>query len=225
MDEHWFGRRPPEGTKVAWGCRAIFSKPSYEIDIVPTNQQAFGTIEDRRALQKWINTTGLPALRKKVKGLDTRGRDVVSFESKGYRIEASPQASAGYLYVGAWPVAKKASAKKPAAGKRGGAKKPRKSNGAAGRKPNTAGPKVPKPVKVVSRKKRSSRSGGVAHNWYDLSVQIPDAKSPLGVSFITVTTDGGMGSPTLPSDVTDGKLRQSILSTVRAYADQHGFRG
>ena len=103
----WSGQNPPKGTKVAWGCRAVLTEPPDAFAILTSHQQAFGTVAARTKLGRWINTTGLPALRKKVKGLERRGQGMVSFASKGYRIEASLRRGGRFLDVGAWPVATK----------------------------------------------------------------------------------------------------------------------
>jgi len=99
-----FGRQPPVGYDgPAWGARAIYRGRA--VDILP-NRQGFAGPEGkpREALLSWINRTALPKIRAMVKAqsLDGSTREVISFDSRGYHIEACPQASHGYLYLGAW---------------------------------------------------------------------------------------------------------------------------
>lgn len=105
-----FGRQPPKGTKVAWGARAIFKPISRNpmIDILWDRQSAFGEKEDREALVEWVRTVGLTWLEEtigeKASFALTRSHEVFHYEDGGYVIEASPQGSGGYLYIGAWKI-------------------------------------------------------------------------------------------------------------------------
>lgn len=103
-----FGRQPPKKAKVAWGARAIF-KPNTRapmIDILFDRQDAFGDVLERQALVDWVSTTGLSRIEAEIDekaGSDVgRSNDVFRFEDARYVIEASPQRSHGYLYIGAW---------------------------------------------------------------------------------------------------------------------------
>lgn len=102
-----FGRKIPEGVDGAtWGARAIYDSRC-TIDLVPDRQQCSdGTEAERETLVAWINRVGLPEMRKRVKAahLETNSREVFSFDRDGYHIEACPQGSYGYLYLGAWKV-------------------------------------------------------------------------------------------------------------------------
>ncbi len=105
--EPLFGRRAPEGYEGArWGARAIYTDRCV-IDILPDRQGfAGGDLKARKALMSWLNGTGLRDLRKLVKAqwLSRQSAEVVAVERDGYRLEASPQRSHGYLYMGAWKL-------------------------------------------------------------------------------------------------------------------------
>lgn len=100
-----FGRKAPDGTVGArWGARAIYDNRC-TVDVVGNRQGCEGgTEEERDALVQWINTYALGAMRKLVAAerLETSSRAVVKVERDGFRMEASPNGSYGYLYLGAW---------------------------------------------------------------------------------------------------------------------------
>jgi hypothetical protein len=100
-----WGRSAPEGTNndAAWGARAIFQRGF--IDLLPDRQDVAGTRENVLTLNKWINSVGLKRLNKLVERLSGSSSEVVSFDDGPFHIEASPQSSYGYLYIGAWSVA------------------------------------------------------------------------------------------------------------------------
>ena len=103
-----FGIQPPQGTRVAWGARAIFKPISRKpmIDILWDRQDAFGGKEDREALVEWIKERGLPlieaAIDEKSSYSLSTSHEKFRLADSGYIIEASPQGSGGYLYIGAW---------------------------------------------------------------------------------------------------------------------------
>lgn len=99
-----WGIPAPEGAKVSWGARAIYTAPT-GIDLLWDRQSMDGLEEDRAALSKWINKTGLPGLKKVLKSdyLASDENREVEFKGGGYVIRANPRASHGYLYIGAWP--------------------------------------------------------------------------------------------------------------------------
>lgn len=105
-----FGRRPPEGTAVlaAWGARAIYKNTHPPlIDTLPDRQQMVGDDEGaRRRLGEWLNGKALKRLMRDIEalrsGLPGDSPDVVTFEDGPFHLEASPQCSHGYLYIGAW---------------------------------------------------------------------------------------------------------------------------
>jgi len=118
-----WGLPAPDGTPVSWGARAIYSPSSYReegygknrrtvndgpiVDILGDRQGFNG--EDREAvlaLQAWLNTRGLKALRERLKldYLDVAARRDVRVERGAYVLIANPNASYGYLYLGAWKI-------------------------------------------------------------------------------------------------------------------------
>ena len=100
--------------ETAWSARAIYKSADFRGDgrgnygpIIDIDQQGF-TGEDRsiKALEAWLNTRGLNALRARLKldYLDVAARREVRVERGGYVIVANPNASYGYLYLGAWKL-------------------------------------------------------------------------------------------------------------------------
>lgn len=144
----WAGFVPPDGTKLAWGGRAIYklvrtdtpqkrrggkvvqrasSRTEASIDIPYDRHEMIGPVDaptveaapsvagelaraaaeaERKALGKWIDKVGIPAVRKWcVKAYVTGdSEERFTFESDGYTITASPCGSHGYLYICAWKV-------------------------------------------------------------------------------------------------------------------------
>ena len=103
---YWFGRRPlRRKTVVAWGARAIFNGRTFHL--LPDRQSSSGANpETRIRLRRWIDETGLPWLRTEVNNtsLCTMASTILAHDDAGFHIEASPQQSGGYLYIGAWYV-------------------------------------------------------------------------------------------------------------------------
>lgn len=95
-----FGRHPTTDVAAAWGARAIFTRGS--IDILYDRQQMTGDPEARHILAGWVDTVGLPKLAELTKRLRGSETSVVEWDDGEFHIEASPQASYGYLYIGAW---------------------------------------------------------------------------------------------------------------------------
>jgi hypothetical protein len=103
--DYWFGRQAPEGSTIAWGARAIFTRG--HIDIVPDRHQMTEAPQEQRTeFAKWLQSTGMPGLKKEVERTGITGTDhtVLAYQDDRYRIEASPQGSCGYLYIGAWQL-------------------------------------------------------------------------------------------------------------------------
>lgn len=86
------------------------AKTVASIDILYDRQDAASIpdadIDDRLAFERWINKSAIPALRRLcVKDYVTGDSDQVIDISEGcYRMQASPRASYGYLYIVAWKV-------------------------------------------------------------------------------------------------------------------------
>lgn len=115
-----WGRPVPEemqGKIVAtWGARAIYT--GQQIDLLPDRQcwysptvetdevNDFGGSVPLARLREWINTKGLPFLRKQAHTLYPDENRTVTFNDGPFHIEANPQASYGYLYIRAWEAVK-----------------------------------------------------------------------------------------------------------------------
>lgn len=124
-----WGLQPPPDTVLAWGARAIYKLGHQEekffgngkrrkhpkdvttasIDLLWDRQSAVRdetqtTTQDLNALSSWLNTIGLPALRKLCveKYLTGDSDESVEYVGEGYAIKASPRGSCGYLYIVAW---------------------------------------------------------------------------------------------------------------------------
>lgn len=104
-----WGLQPPEGVKVAWGTRTIYRYDSdpkrIGIDILWDRQDRRGLKEELEPLLAWVDSTGMTALRQELARSEVVGdsplRAVVRSD-KGFVIEASPNASYGYLYIVAY---------------------------------------------------------------------------------------------------------------------------
>lgn len=122
MNEVW-GRqaKAPKYALVSWGARAIYhlnfhekmkgtrknpghrAYTSVDLDLV------YKSISDEFSdfapdLYDWLNNIGLKELKKLLteRCLDRMSREVVEFNDGLFHIEASPQGSGGYMYIGAW---------------------------------------------------------------------------------------------------------------------------
>ena len=119
FDHHWFGRRPHKDleTRRAWGARAIyrlawsaiFNDYLASVQTLGDRQSYHGFDADYRADQDfvaWLNDTAMPQIKELlIKELVEGDSDqVVGWDDGPRHIEASPQRSHGYLYIGAWEV-------------------------------------------------------------------------------------------------------------------------
>ena len=108
-----FGRPVPKGVVEKrgepvryWGARAIFHPgTNHPIDLLPDRQGckcADGM--DPKPLLDWLNKVGLKGLRAMgaFKSLTADSREVVELGDGQFTIQCSPNASYGYLYIGAW---------------------------------------------------------------------------------------------------------------------------
>lgn len=97
-----FGRAIEGGRVAYWGARAIYKgfTDKYFVDLLP-DRQGGDNVSD--GFLFWLNNRALPWLRYEVKrlALATDTDQAVSFSEYKYYLEASPQRSYGYLYVGA----------------------------------------------------------------------------------------------------------------------------
>jgi hypothetical protein len=109
-----WGLQPPEEATIAWGARAIYkyhpSAAEIMIDLLHDRQSTIGEQTELCALLDWVNETALPALKRELSRRAVTGEcseTVRVVSSKGFAIDASPNASYGYLYIVAYvqPVA------------------------------------------------------------------------------------------------------------------------
>lgn len=100
-----WGRPVPAHATTAMGARAILMR-GYPpcIDFVRDRMAWEGEPEDCRELSAWISNTAVPLLRKRImdEGISLMSTDVIDIEDGRFFLEASPQGSGGYLYIGAW---------------------------------------------------------------------------------------------------------------------------
>ena len=115
--------RPGVRALAAWGARAIYKnsagrdqrtgrKIPPEIDLLWDRQEFKHDSLDQVAvkackrLQKWINTKGIKRLRRECMARCITGdcAEVVEIVDGDFMLIASPRASYGYLYIGAWVV-------------------------------------------------------------------------------------------------------------------------
>lgn len=102
----------PPTLAAMWSARAIYSvKPEPFVDILHDRQWMCGEKQSQEAkdLCDWLNKEGIKGLQSVCKrtGLTQNESRIVEFSSKGYIIQATPNASYGYLYIVAYrlPVA------------------------------------------------------------------------------------------------------------------------
>jgi hypothetical protein len=125
----WGIPAPSSVRGASWGARAIYSldlrsvrrrrvdrgryvttsvmEPIATIDLVWDRQgMNGGSPDDQATLLAWLNGTGLAALRERctVARLAPSSRDEIHVKIDGFALLASPRASYGYLYIGAWRV-------------------------------------------------------------------------------------------------------------------------
>lgn len=104
-----FGREINMPNKAHWGARAIYEKYAvrgtekfeYGIDLLHDRQSVDG--EMSKEFSAWLNKVALPWLRKEVARVDlgTYSDKILVLDEGDFRLEASPNASYGYLYIGA----------------------------------------------------------------------------------------------------------------------------
>lgn len=120
----WFGMQPDKNHPGPyWGARAIYRVlenmnrqgrrvtrvTTFKIELLPDRQQMLrGTDEERAALERWINRTGLPLLDNRCNEEklhpDEPPRAIV-IQRDGYEIVGDLKSTRSeYLYIGAWPI-------------------------------------------------------------------------------------------------------------------------
>jgi hypothetical protein len=93
---------PMENVTTYWGARAIY-KPHdkyCKIDILYDRQSCLGEKADRDELVEWLNDKGMPWLKANCK-MSSSSTERIEFKDGKYIIRATPNASYGYLYIGA----------------------------------------------------------------------------------------------------------------------------
>ena len=105
-----WGFHVPEGVKTSWGARAIYDiAPSENRDpyfsLLADRQTGSGEKKKREALSKWVNEVGFQLLDDELKKQNVQKKDktIIHVEEGDYILEASPNASYGYLYISAYP--------------------------------------------------------------------------------------------------------------------------
>jgi len=97
-----FGKFIEGDYQAYWGARAIYGghRSNYYVDIVADRQTHENT---NKAFLDWVVDVAMPWLREEIKrrGLSTDSAETLIFEEKKFRLEASPNGSYGYLYIGA----------------------------------------------------------------------------------------------------------------------------
>lgn len=107
MTDIYWGIQPPNAGVCWWGARAIYQGRS--IDLLRDRQQmACGSLEEREGLASWLDRKALPELSARAARHDLpepSSAETVVIQSEGFCLHASPRASFGYLYLGAWRLA------------------------------------------------------------------------------------------------------------------------
>lgn len=109
-----FGYKIPGDHAMTWGARAIFEthhdrftgKCTRYIDLVWDRQAMVAGEQPEAAVSaftKWINEKALPWLRKEVnrRAVEPSDSTELVFQDGLYELRANPNASYGYLYIGA----------------------------------------------------------------------------------------------------------------------------
>lgn len=116
-----WGLTPPDGVVAAWGARAIYKYdrtaydrnhttrgkkkvrqvPYYSVDLLWDRMGGAGNNAKLQELTKWLDDVALPKLRKEI-DFDIASEETWTFTDGQFTIAASPRASHGYLYIGAW---------------------------------------------------------------------------------------------------------------------------
>jgi hypothetical protein len=110
MSHDKWGLRPGPGDGhpvFTWGARAIYYQDTASFDLVHDRQTCEGGLTfHREELLRWLDTHGLPALRKLVarERPSAGGQELLQIREDGFVLRANPQRSHGYLYLGAWKV-------------------------------------------------------------------------------------------------------------------------
>jgi hypothetical protein len=105
-----WGRRPPEDVKVKahWGARAIWTDREPYFDTLPDRQSwNDASEEDHQRLSKWLQAGAYKALEKRCQAIfsgNSGDMQTLQVVEGNFHMEANPQGSFGYMYLGAWEV-------------------------------------------------------------------------------------------------------------------------
>lgn len=90
--------------KTCWSARAIWQNTGHKFDILYDRQTCSGDDAERKELVEWLNKTGLELLRAGFfqNNFRTKTDDYVLVTDGKFSIIGSPNASYGYVYIGAW---------------------------------------------------------------------------------------------------------------------------
>ena len=106
-----WGLQPPSGVQMAWGARAIW--PSEDVGFVPDRISfKYGTSQDyklRNKLYSFLKNGAIDKLKKTMKSerLSSSESKLITIQFGGFTLEANPNSSHGYLYMGCWPTLNK----------------------------------------------------------------------------------------------------------------------
>lgn len=101
----------PAGTRTAWGARAIINQADASVDLLHDRQDAAGPDREVTALLEHlnggVNTAWISAARALLRSgeMSTRvAREFTLHADENVTVKANTNASAGYLYVVAYPT-------------------------------------------------------------------------------------------------------------------------
>lgn len=99
----------PPTLAAMWSARAIYNvQPAFYVDVLHDRQWMCGEnqSQDAKDLCDWLNSVGIRGLQSVCKrtGLTQNESRIVEFSSKGFIIQATPNASYGYLYIVAYRI-------------------------------------------------------------------------------------------------------------------------
>ena len=99
-----WGIKPPDETRPHFGARAIFDARG-GVSLVGDRMGWGGEPgPEREALRAFMKAKGDALMRKMAKGLAPSEPTRLEACEDGFVVAVSPQASHGYLYIGAWKV-------------------------------------------------------------------------------------------------------------------------
>jgi len=109
IPSHQYVFEIPPNLDAMWSARAIYTtRPEPFIDILPDRQCMYGDHrgEEAKRLCNWLNNKGLKGLQQvcKEQHIAQDESRIVEFQSDGFIVRGTPNASYGYLYIVAYRV-------------------------------------------------------------------------------------------------------------------------